>query len=499
MNQQNPDTEVRFDAKPLQAQTAAGRLEEDPWGAFDDDEYAVPGEVTGGEKEANRDEERRKRRSGGMALRGSGTRGKKGKGTGAMPGGMMPPNASVGGVGGAGAPGAGGPVGMPGGAVPQPMAGGGAGMGMPGGRMAAPVGGAAAPGAGGPGGMAVPGGGPMAAGTEDILDAEQLRQALERSGLDQLVVVDSDGQIIPDPLVDTDGDGIPDTRASQVTARNSANANQAPTTGVHAAGLQSASQQGPGTSPQPGTQPGVPAPPAPTRPVAPVAPLPAPSQPAYPQPPGYQPPGYQPPGYQPPGYQPPGYQPPGYQPPTYPQPGPIAAGGDDPAVDDPADNWDNDGGSNSSSDSGVQAPRPGDSSYYQQPPTYSSDPSTSSGTRSTSTTSFAQSTPSYTSSGGTDYQVAGQDLRNSSQRWQDVAEQSGPLRDTVLSTPDAVTMFGVLKQPVVPYVEAVQSTAKVAEEAGLESTAEAVKTDLARKNYQDAEDAALQEIGRANQ
>ncbi|MFD0866996.1 hypothetical protein ACFQ06_14430, partial [Tessaracoccus lubricantis] len=73
MNDETTGAELRFDPRQLQARID-GPDPEDPWGAADADEYAVPTEVTGAEDEKER-EERRRRRAGGMALRGSGTRG----------------------------------------------------------------------------------------------------------------------------------------------------------------------------------------------------------------------------------------------------------------------------------------------------------------------------------------------------------------------------------------------------------------------------------------
>ena len=89
------EEEVRFGHEQLRAEVGSAD-EGDLWGAEDEDEFAVPGAVTGSDEER---EERRRRKKAGMALRGSGTRGRKEKGGGS---GSMPaaPGATVGGVGG---------------------------------------------------------------------------------------------------------------------------------------------------------------------------------------------------------------------------------------------------------------------------------------------------------------------------------------------------------------------------------------------------------------
>ena len=199
-----------------------GRILEDPWGT-DDDEYAVAG-VDGA---LDDDDERRRRSATGMAVRGSGTRGaKKNGGAGGGPAGMP---MGMGGAGaGAGAPGAtvggvGGPVGGLQAGGPQlgllPAGVGGSGAsGMPltllqtqqGAKAVSSAAYAPAP---------LPGGGVTAAGAGAMAyDPVTMAEALKANGYDldaESQYFDAAGRLVGgDELVDTDGDGVPDTPRS---------------------------------------------------------------------------------------------------------------------------------------------------------------------------------------------------------------------------------------------------------------------------------------------
>ncbi|MHA7860599.1 hypothetical protein ACX1DX_04355 [Tessaracoccus sp. Y36] len=481
MTDHNKGDEVRFDSPQLHARID-GPLAADPWGALDEDEYAVPGEVTGAETDKNR-EDRRRRKAAAMALRGSGTRGRKGGGAGAMPPAMMPPNATVGGVG--AAPGGAGAMqpmmsagpGAAGGGIPTMLQGAQAGR-LAGPSLFGPSGSGASGAMFGPGGFTAPGGGLMAAGTEDSLDAEQLREALRRSGLDQLVAVDSDGRIIEDPLVDTDGDGVPDTPLSKVRQRDGRNT--APTAGVQATGLQSVYQQGPGSGSYaagamaPGTTaPGTTAP-------------------------GTTVPGTTVPGTTLPGSSGPG----GTQSPStgyYPG-GPVAAGDASGSETDPSTNSPgSQSGGGFEYDGGHQTGvRPQDGTTNSSTsPTYTSTGSQT-GTRPSGSTSFAQPTSTYSSTGGSDYSVNTDQLRRESTNWSDLADRSKPMQDTIMSTPEPGAMFGVMTEAVPPYRTAVESSVQAASDAGLEAEAQAMALDAASNNYDQNETQATDSLGGMN-
>ena len=237
--------EIRFDQQQLSAAIevdSSGRILDDPWGT-EDDEYAVPGAVTGAEDDRDN---RQRGSAGGMALRGSGTRGGA-SGPQAASGGMMPmaPGATVGGVGGPAAAQAGSTQAM------SAAAGGGGQMpltllqqqaqtsthatkAVAGTAAYAPAGG----GTGSMSGFA----GVAAAGSEGydsarikaILDAEGFDP---RAGLDsrRAAYVDADGRFVDASadLVDSDGDGIPDAPRDGAKDKDSQNSR---TSGPLAAG-----------------------------------------------------------------------------------------------------------------------------------------------------------------------------------------------------------------------------------------------------------------------
>lgn len=452
---------------------------DDPWGAFDEDEYAVPTEVTGAD--SGDDEESRRRSAEALALRGSGTRGrKKGRGAGGgMPPGMMP----AGGAGGAGAPGAG--------AAPQPamsqpmMSAGpsgsagmpsvvpGAQMGLPGAQMGrigaspyAPAGANVPPVAGGPGAPA-PSAGLMAAGTEDSVDADTMREALRRSGLDEHISVDSDGRINTDPLVDTDGDGIPDTPRSQVPGPGDTSPGDSGP-GGSGPGDGGPGDSGPGdNSPYPGVDP------VPGSPV-PGYPTPDPTDP-WPRTPS---PGNPTPGDPTPGIPDPGD---GTYPTPYPvnpvdpvQPAPVTPGYPTPTpTPAPGD------GPGGSLPPAPSPSKPGDPGAPYTPP--SSPPNSSS--------------PGYRPA---DFSYDAGELHNEAGRWSDVADRSKPMQKTMKSTPDPSDMFGVMTQVVSPYRTAVETSVEAAGDAGLEAEAHALALGASAQEYQDNEDQAQQHVGGMN-
>lgn len=436
---------------------------DDPWGAFDEDEYAVPTEVTGADSEDDNDE-RRRRAGDAMALRGSGTRGrKKGGGTGGMPPGMMPGGA---GGGGAGAPAAGGVAPQP--AMSQPMMsagpGGAAGMPsvMPGAQMGrmggsslyAPAGANAPLAPAGPGAAPVPSAGLMAAGADDPVDAETMREALQRSGLDQSVTVDSDGRIITDPLVDTDGDGIPDTPRSQVAGPGETTpGSDSPYPGA---------DSGPGAPTPSNPDPGYPGPVTPS-PVTPSPTTPSPRDDWYTSPDPTNP------------SDPSNPTDPGNQ--TGPS---VPSNPSNPSPYDPSYPTPNPGGPRPGTEIGSPTPgRRDDSGMRYTPP--SSPPSSSS----------AGYRPA-------DFTYNAGDLHNEAGRWSDLADRSKPMQNMMMSTPDPNAMFGVMTQVVSPYRAAVETSVEAAEDAGLEAEAHAMALSAASKKYQENEAQAQQHAGGMN-
>lgn len=199
---------VAFEDRQLHAEVGGVERADDPWGT-DEDDYSVPSAVTGAEDDH---EDRRKRGKGAMALRGSGTRGgSKSDGSGLAGGAPMmgAPGATVGGVGGVGGVGA-----QPmGGAMPGAQLGlaqNGAVGSMPVGMLQnaqnssrAATGAVYAPPAGA---------GPQAASAgPGVYDPEFLREALKANGFTREALDEKTPGVGGIDLVDTDGDGVPDT------------------------------------------------------------------------------------------------------------------------------------------------------------------------------------------------------------------------------------------------------------------------------------------------
>lgn len=450
---------VSFGQAQLHAGGAMAAVD-DPWGSTDDD-YAVPGAVTG----ADDDRDDKKRSGGGpMALRGSGTRGRSGPQAGAGGSAMMPPGATLGGVGGPQT------ASVSGAALQQAGMTNAAGSQMPlnllqsaqATKAVTPQ--AFAPAAGGisVGGLAAAGsssnvivGGPGADLDGDgIPDNEQFPD----------VTIDGDGRIRMTGgstgaggqlLIDTDGDGIPDSPAdgsgSQESQRTGA-PRAAGSTGGVLIGAGSAGVIGTGGSW--GTGSGS-----------------AGSVGA-----------------------------------------PYTSSGSTVAAPTTSSTW---GGSTSTGSSGYtgstwSAPTtsgtgvsPSGSSSGSYSSSTSSGPSTASipsgssnASTSGSTTNFSQATAGYAPTSGTDFSVNRTDLRREAAEFDDISAETKPVQQLILSSPDPRLMFGVMDAPISPYKEAVVTSAETVEETGDATMRISSNLGSNVKNYESTEEANVDGAGR---
>lgn len=439
---------VAFDDRQLHAEVSGARRGDDPWGA-EEDEYAVPAAVTGAEEDTR---ERRRQGGTGMAVRGSGTRGASQAGKGPMAAGapmMGAPGATVGGVGAQGAP-----AGL--GAMPQLGAAQNSAVGsMPVGLLQGAQSSSRAATAQvysppmSSGGLQAASAGPGA------YDPELLREALKENGFMPDAERGADNGGGPgSELVDTNGDGIPDTPRSEVERAREHDPQRPPGGGFLplpggggnqvAPGGSGPGSYGPGGSGPGGSGPGnggYQPPRGPSYP-GPTSPVPTnPGGPTGPTNPGY-PPTTSNPG---PGSQTGPGQNGGWQPPT--STGPVAA----------------DGSSTSNAAGG-----PG----------------------------FSQATPTYTGSGGSGYSVTPEDLRRDSREWAAVSDQSAPIVQAIISTPPPAVMFGHMSAPISTYRAAVQTAQEHVEESGEQSLTVSVGLNETAANFDEQELAAIAETGR---
>lgn len=441
---------VAFEDRQLHAEVGGAERADDPWGT-DEDDYSVPSAVTGAEDDH---EDRRKRGTGAMALRGSGTRGGSKSDGSALAGGapmMGAPGATVGGVGAVGAQPMGGA--MPG--AQLGLAQNGAVGSMPVGMLQnaqnssrAATGAVYAPPAGA---------GPQAASAgPGVYDPEFLREALKANGFTREALDEKTPGVGGIDLVDTDGDGVPDTPRAE--AEKSARERGATNPGGMLPGPLpiGGNINGPGPAPTtPGTNPGATTPG--TNPPG-TNPVPGTTPPGFRTMPGYPPPVATPlPGTNPipvtggPAYQPnpvPGTQPGTTTPISAPSTGPIAAGGYTPT---------NPGGRD---------------------------------------IDFAQQTPTYSGSGRNGYSVNSDDLRSDSKQWVGVAESTAPVADAIISTASPATMFGHMTDPVPTYQSAVDSSRDFVSQSGESSLAFSQSLDETASNFDEQELAAIAETGK---
>lgn len=447
-----------------QAQLHAGgamAADDDPWGAADD-EYAVPGAVTGADDE--RDEKKRGG-SGPMALRGSGTRGGSGPQAGAGGTPMMPPGATLGGVGGPQT------ASVSAAAMQQTSMTNAAGSQMPLNLLqSAQAAKAVTPQAFAPAAGTVPMGGVAAAGSStNVLTASPFVDLdgdgiADDSGLPE-VTIDGDGRIRATGgstgaggamLVDTDGDGIPDSPAdsSSLYDRNSG-APRAAGTGGGGVLLGS----GPGTGSTGGSlgtggsSTGGNWGSLNTSPTGSTVNAPTTSS-------------------------------------TW--TGSTSTGSTGSTWTPPT-----------TSSTGVSAATSG-GGYTSGGST--SGPSTASiptGAGSTSGSSssgvnFSQSTAGYAPTSGTDFSVNRADLRREAAQFEDISAEMKPVQQLILSSPDPRLMFGVMVAPVAPYQKAVVTSAETVEETGDATMTISFNLGDSARNYEETEEANIDGAGRIN-
>ncbi len=102
------------------------------------------------------------------------------------------------------------------------------------------------------------------------------------------------------------------------------------------------------------------------------------------------------------------------------------------------------------------------------------------------------------SASGQDYSVRTDELRDESQEWEEIAERQGQLAKDVESLPDPAPTFGVLSAMVPPYAAVQDASAESAQEAGTESQYTAGGLDQNAASYDANEHAGSAIAGRIN-